>query len=215
VTPDRSLTARIDRWLAGIRLQARRFAGSAGARREGTSGRGSATAVGIVGALVGALVGATFALVIRGHPFVSAAMGLSMATVFDASFLLVAPVWVLMVLAPTWDVTERVVDSRLIVVPAAALYLLLLVPQAESITSAVTAPSLPGVTALLATDAGATLTWVHFLAFDLFVGRWIYLDARRRGLPSVVVSPLLVLTLLFGPVGFLGYWVVRAVSTDG
>jgi hypothetical protein len=70
------------------------------------------------------------------------------------------------------------------------------------------------MTTLLATDAGATLAWVHFLAFDLLVGRWILLDGRRRDLSPLVLSPVLLATLLFGPAGVVGYWLVRTVITE-
>ncbi len=43
--------------------------------------------------------------------------------------------------------------------------------------------------------------WIHFLAFDLFIGRWIVDDALARGLPRPAVLPSLLLTFLLGPVG--------------
>jgi hypothetical protein len=68
------------------------------------------------------------------------------------------------------------------------------------------------VAPLLATPAGATIAWIHFLAFDVFVGRWIFLDAGERRLHPLVVGPVLALTLLFGPAGFLSYLVVRSLA---
>ena len=62
---------------------------------------------------------------------------------------------------------------------------------------------------MLGTPEGATVAWVHFLAFDLFVGRWVYLDARARGVSPWATSPLLFATLMVGPVGLLGYLAVR------
>jgi hypothetical protein len=62
---------------------------------------------------------------------------------------------------------------------------------------------------MLGSPEGATVAWVHFLAFDLFVGRWIYLDARTRELPWWATSPLLFLTLMLGPIGLLAYLLVR------
>lgn len=47
--------------------------------------------------------------------------------------------------------------------------------------------------------------WLHYLAFDLFVGTWIARDAARRGLPHLAVLPCLALTFLFGPAGLLAY----------
>jgi hypothetical protein len=51
--------------------------------------------------------------------------------------------------------------------------------------------------------------WVHYLAFDLLVGSWEVDDARRRGIPHLLVVPCLALTFLFGPIGWLLYRLVR------
>ena len=37
----------------------------------------------------------------------------------------------------------------------------------------------------------------------------MYLDARERGVHALVMAPLLVLTILLGPLGMLAYLVVR------
>ena len=51
--------------------------------------------------------------------------------------------------------------------------------------------------------------WVHYLAFDLFIGAWEVRDATERGVPRLLVAPCLVLTFLFGPIGLLCYHGVR------
>ena len=140
---------------------------------------------------------------------------MTMATLFDASFLLVAPFWFLMIVLPGWRVTRRVVASPWIAAPAAALYLALVVPGLPGVLAAVSSPSLEAIAPMLGTPEGATVAWVHFLAFDLFVGRWVYLDARQRGVSPWVVSPLLFATLMVGPVGLLGYLAVRGWASRG
>jgi hypothetical protein len=70
------------------------------------------------------------------------------------------------------------------------------------------------VATLLGSPEGATIAWVHFLAFDLFVGRWIYLDSQERRLSPLLMAPVLFLTLMLGPFGFLFYLVLRAVATS-
>ena len=132
-----------------------------------------------------------------------------MATLFDASFLLVAPFWLLMIALPGWRVTGRVIASPWIAAPAAALYLALVIPGLPGVLGAVSSPSLEAIAPMLGTPEGATVAWVHFLAFDLFVGRWVYLDARTRGITPWLTSPLLFLTLMLGPAGLLGHLLVR------
>ncbi len=136
-----------------------------------------------------------------------------MNAIFDASSLLVMPFWALMVFAPTWRVTKRIIDTALpwIVMPACLLYAVLVIPDVANVWTTVSNPELASIQALLATPAGATIAWVHFLAFDLFVGRWVYLDSRRWQLPAWLVAPTLFLTLMLGPVGLLTYLGVRAL----
>jgi hypothetical protein len=138
-----------------------------------------------------------------------------MDQVFSASGLLVMPLWLLMVLAPRWSVTEWLMRSPLVVLPAALLYAALIVPSLFDVLPALARPELGPIAALLGTPAGATIAWVHFLAFDLFVGRWVYLDARERGISSWVVSPVLVIVLMVGPLGLATYLGLRALLGQG
>ena len=135
-----------------------------------------------------------------------------MDTAFRFSNFLVLPFWALMILLPRWRWTERIIRSPLVSVAPAALYATLIFPRLGEIWPAVARPTLNGVVALLGSPAGATIAWVHFLAFDLFVGRWIYLDNRERQVNTWLLAPLLFLTLMLGPAGFLLYLVVRSVS---
>jgi len=70
------------------------------------------------------------------------------------------------------------------------------------------------VVSLLGSPAGASIAWVHFLAFDLFVGRWIYLDSQERRVSAWLMAPVLFLTLMLGPAGLLLYLVVRFVAVS-
>jgi hypothetical protein len=135
-----------------------------------------------------------------------------MSTVFSLSSWLVLPFWLVMILAPQWRWTERVMRSPLVVAAPAVLYAALVLPAIATVFPLVVRPTLDGVAALLGSPEGATIAWVHFLAFDLFVGRWIYLDARERDLTWLLVAPILFLTLMLGPFGFLLYLVARAVA---
>jgi hypothetical protein len=128
---------------------------------------------------------------------------------FALTFPLVAPFWLLMIALPTWRVTARVIGSPLIVLPPVAVYAALVLPELGSIWPALASPSLDGVRELLASDVGAAAAWAHLLAFDLFTGRWIHLDSRQRGLSPWLTAPVLLLTLLFGPLGLAAYLAVR------
>jgi hypothetical protein len=63
--------------------------------------------------------------------------------------------------------------------------------------------SLPNVMRLFTRPEIALAGWLHYLAFDLFIGAWEVRVARREAIPHLLVLPCLVLTFLFGPVGLL------------
>ncbi|GAA2281184.1 ABA4-like family protein [Nonomuraea roseoviolacea subsp. roseoviolacea] len=134
---------------------------------------------------------------------------MSTATLFDLSFYAAAPFWALMILAPTWSVTRRVAASPLIVLPALAVNLVLLAPVLGLVWPVVTRPSLAGLTALVATPGALAALWAQIIAWDLFLGRWIYLDSRERGVHPLLMAPVMVLTILLSPLGLPVYLLLR------
>lgn len=70
--------------------------------------------------------------------------------------------------------------------------------------------SLAEVMALFTHPGVALAGWVHYLAFDLFVGAWISRTARAEAVPHLLILPCLGLTFLFGPAGFLAFTALRA-----
>lgn len=69
--------------------------------------------------------------------------------------------------------------------------------------------SIAGVRAIFSSDAGVTVGWIHYLAFDLFTGLWIARDADHKHFSRLVQAPVLVLTFLAGPAGLLIYLLMR------
>ncbi len=52
--------------------------------------------------------------------------------------------------------------------------------------------------------------WLHYLAFDLFVGAWIVREARKAQISHWFIIPILPLTLLFGPIGYVLFVALKA-----
>lgn len=69
---------------------------------------------------------------------------------------------------------------------------------------------LAAVAALFANPWLLLAGWVHYLAFDLFIGSWEARDAARSGVPHWLLLPCLALTFLLGPLGLLAYLGARA-----
>lgn len=131
-------------------------------------------------------------------------------TAFNLVTYGVMPAWALLVFAPRWKWTQRIVHSVFIPVlmTVAYLYLLLFVAAPPS---GANAASLEGAMRLFQEPWTAVVCWIHFVVFDLFVGAWVVRDAVRRKLPQLAVAPCVVLTNMFGPVGLLAYLAIRAV----
>ena len=69
--------------------------------------------------------------------------------------------------------------------------------------------SIEGVRAIFASDAGVTIGWIHYLAFDLFAGLWIARDADAKGYSRLIQAPVLLATFLAGPLGLLIWLAIR------
>ena len=62
---------------------------------------------------------------------------------------------------------------------------------------------------MFSTSKSTLAVWMYFLGFDLFIGRWIYLETRERNRHPIWSGILLSITFLFGPLGFLVYLIDR------
>lgn len=72
--------------------------------------------------------------------------------------------------------------------------------------------SLEGVAQLFSSRGKLLGGWLHYLAFDLFIGRWIIDDtlySKRSRWPLVVSLPP---TFFFGPVGLLLHFAIRGLQ---
>lgn len=118
--------------------------------------------------------------------------------------------WALLVLAPRWIGTRRLVLSGALPLVLATAYVLLIEWHYLGEHAGQGGFSSLSEVAALFRDPWALLAgWVHYLCFDMAVGIWESLDARRRGVPHLLLVPALLLTFLFGPLGLLLYSVLR------
>ncbi len=134
---------------------------------------------------------------------------MSLDTIFSVANGTAMLGWVLLVFAPRWHFTKRVVLSGALPLLLATLYTVLLALHFGEGEGGF--GSLPEVVKLFSQPAMVLIGWVHYLAFDLFIGAWETRDAKRRGVPHLAVVPCLLLTFMFGPVGLLVYSGARAL----
>ena len=129
--------------------------------------------------------------------------------VFDIATRAVLPGWLLLVFLPRWRWSARLISGALIPALLGGLYLVLAVRSFGGSEGGF--GSLAEVQKLFSDPWALLVGWVHYLAFDLFIGAWEVRDAQRIGLHHLLVVPCQVLTLMLGPVGLLLYLVLRAV----
>lgn len=119
------------------------------------------------------------------------------------------PFWLLMIFAPKWDVTVKVMKSLWPVVPFVLTYAIFEIPHIASGIPLFIKPEWNAIQQLLGTDHGTGLTWAHFIAVDFFVGRWVYLDSRRNKMNVFLMAPILFFCSMICPFGFTLYLIAR------
>lgn len=120
--------------------------------------------------------------------------------------------WILLIFAPTWRGTRRLADSAFFPIYLAVLYAFGVAALLVQFGPAFIGDfgSADGVRRLLAQQDIALVAWLHILAFDQVIGIVIYREnMTRRYVPVPVQSALLFLTLMFGPLGYLAFMLVR------
>lgn len=72
--------------------------------------------------------------------------------------------------------------------------------------------SIGEVRAMFGNDDALAAAWLHYLAFDLFIGTFIVRNGIGAGLHPLFLLPCLPLTFLFGPAGLLLFVLILIVS---
>ncbi|MEM8496400.1 MAG: ABA4-like family protein [Pseudomonadota bacterium] len=131
-------------------------------------------------------------------------------TVFTVANISVIPAWLLLAILPQHAITQRVVHTLWIPCLLACFYgwaLFFGEPAAEGAGFG----SLEALSLLFQSKTALLAGWIHYLAFDLFIGAWQVRDAARRGINHWLVVPCLFFTLMAGPMGLLLYLLLRLV----
>lgn len=119
--------------------------------------------------------------------------------------------WLLMIVAPRWKWTRKIVLSGLFPLIIGLVYLILIVAYFGK--SEGDFGSLQGVAKLFENPFALTAGWIHYLVFDMFVGAWEVKDSQKRGISHFLVIPCLFFTFMFGPIGLILYFIIRLIKT--
>jgi hypothetical protein len=127
--------------------------------------------------------------------------------VFSICNMLALAGWLILIFAGK-NAQARFIAGVILPLTIAVVYAALLAAHGAESTGNFS--SLAGVTALFSNPWLLLAGWIHYLAFDLFIGAWEVRDAQANSIPHFLVIPCLLLTFLFGPVGLLLYFAIRA-----
>jgi hypothetical protein len=132
---------------------------------------------------------------------------MTIEAIFSACNLLAMAGWVLLLALPR-NRRALFVAGTAIPLTLAAIYLTVFTLHARGSEGGFS--SLAAVAQLFANRWLLLAGWVHYLAFDLFIGAWETRDAMARRVPRLLLAPCLVMTFMLGPIGLLCYHGLRA-----
>jgi hypothetical protein len=135
---------------------------------------------------------------------------MSLEQIFTVASSLAMVGWFLLIFLPRFNVA-RIASGVAIPLILSAGYLALIAMYFEGAEGGFS--SLADVATLFQKHELLLAGWIHYLAFDLFIGGWEVRDARRQQIPHLVVIPCLVMTFMLGPIGLLFYFAIRTAKT--
>lgn len=132
---------------------------------------------------------------------------MSFEQLFSSASTLAMLGWVVLIFLPRGWKWLNLIPSILIPLVLSVLYSFLIARYFFSAQGGF--DSLADVQQLFTYPAAALAGWVHYLAFDLFVGGVIAKQADEIGLSRMIQAPILLLTFMFGPFGYLLFMLIK------
>ena len=125
---------------------------------------------------------------------------------FWFSSIWILPLWSLMWFLPKHEITSRVMnDIRICILPLLIPYAILVIPNILDIfiTLGSEMPTPDLVIEFFQDDDVILIGWLHFLAFDILAGRYIWKRMIDLDRPIYLSTPILILSMMVAPLGFL------------
>ena len=116
--------------------------------------------------------------------------------------------WLFLLVFPKSKVTQKMTDFPWIPLVIAFGYIYFL-GTSDSIFS-VDFSTLSGLTEMFqnSNPRGVAAGWLHYLAFDFWVGCWILRDSQKKGIKHAFIIFPMLFTFMLGPVGVIIYTLV-------
>lgn len=125
---------------------------------------------------------------------------------FETGNMLALAGWVILIFLPRrW----RIIWIPHFIIPAVLAFAYAPLVMANIYTLDGGFSSIESVRALFQNDAMLTAGWLHYLAFDLFVGSWIAVQSDKAGISRIIQPIFLIGAFMFGPIGYLLFIITR------
>ena len=135
---------------------------------------------------------------------------MELETLFSVAGALALVGWILLAIFPRHPIVT-LVSGVIIPLMLSVGYLILIVLHFDGAEGGF--GSLADVATLFQKRELLLAGWIHYLAFDLFIGAWEIRDSQRHGIPHLVMIPCLLMTFMLGPIGLLFYFAIRTAKT--
>lgn len=129
--------------------------------------------------------------------------------IFSLAGSLAALQWLLLIILPKWKVTFWLIRYPVVPILLSATYCIYITGFFTIAGGGYN--SLQQVRTLFSNDSLLLAGWVHYLAFDLLIGFAIIKLSQERTISRWLIIPCLILTFVFGPIGFLIYQIVKKI----
>jgi hypothetical protein len=124
---------------------------------------------------------------------------------FNICNLTILLVWSLILFLPKWKISEQLISYPWVPLGISFFYTYFIIVSgglAEADFS-----SLDGIVTLFknTTPESAAAGWLHYLAFDFWVGCWIIRHSRKNNIVHLAIIFPLLCTFMLGPIGVMMY----------
>jgi hypothetical protein len=115
--------------------------------------------------------------------------------------------WLLLLVAPKWKYTSRI-STYICVLLLSVIYSIIIIHTLSGFDWR-SFSTLQNVRQLFQSDEALLAGWIHYLAFDLFMGVYILKQTQEYKIPHLFNLFLLPLTFLFGPLGYTVFMSIK------
>tara|TARA_A100001011_G_scaffold146218_1_gene154303 strand:+ start:2409 stop:2840 length:432 start_codon:yes stop_codon:yes gene_type:complete len=116
--------------------------------------------------------------------------------------------WSLLLFFPKNKLTQKITDYPWVPLVIAFGYIYFL--SSSNDIFSVDFSSLSGLTDMFrnSNPRGVAAGWLHYLAFDFWMGCWILRDSQKKGIKHVFIIFPMLCTFMLGPIGIIIYTLV-------